>query len=433
MRRILTIQAVVLAGLLFAGCARRAEVAPGKTKVTWMMGMDVVNKPMIDDLVRMFEEKHPDIDLEMMWVPGGQQYHTKLKTLTAAGVPPDLFWCSDVHATYMLTSLADITEFVERDSEEMLIDDFYPELLNACRREGRYYYLPRYFNISLLYYNKDLFDEAEVSYPSKDWTWEDYIEAAKKLTKIGPDGRVSQWGTNIALGWWGEWHILVQQAGGSFFSPDLRKCRLNSPEALQAFQFFYDKIHKHKVSPMPGFGPSSPGLASKQMAMDFGGHTGLWPVYRRIDGLHWDIQLIPRGPKTRAGGEVAVDCIGIARDSKNIEAAWQVLKFLVSRESIRRHVEQGYLPVRRSVARETILAGEPGSRPQDPQHTEVVYEALKYSKPIPRQPDYIEIALEIVQPEIDLMLIGDLTPEEAANRAVRAVDSFIETLGIVRE
>lgn len=427
--------ALMILCVLTSSCTQAGSKSPnrGRTKVTWMMAIDVVNKPMLDELVDRFNQTHPDIYLEMMWVPGGQQYHTKLKTLTAAGDPPDLFWSSDVHATYLLPSLADITELVERDREEIDLDDFYPELLEACKRlGGRYYYLPRYFNISLLYYNTKLFDEAGLSYPTEDWTWEDYIDAAKKLTKTDSKGKVIQWGSNVEYGWWGEWHILVQQAGGSFFSPDLKRCTLNTPEALTGLQFYYDKIFKYKIAPKPGYGPNRPVFASGVVAMDYGGHCGLWPSYRSVEGLRWDIQLLPRGPKTRVGGEVAVDCIGIAKDTKHLEAAWEVLKFIVSKESIRRHVKQGYLPVRKSVAAETILAGTPGSRPMDPQHTEVVYEALKYAKTIPRHPDYIEIALEIVQPEFDVMLLGDQTPEQAANRACKAVDKFITTLASER-
>ena len=396
------------------------------------MGIDAVNRPMLDELVEQFRRTHPDIDLQMMWVPGGSQYHTKLKTLTAAGQPPDLFWCSDVFATYMLPSLADLTDLVERDREELDLGDFYPELLAACKHNGRYYYMPRYFNISLLYYNKGHFDAAGIPYPSAEWTWNDYISAAERLTLRDDAGEVVQWGSAISTGWWGEWHILVQQAGGSFFSDDLTRCTLGSPEAVRALQFYCDKVHKYGVSPRPGYGPAAPGLASGTVSMDFGGHTALWTTYRKIEGLRWDIQLLPKGPAGREGGEVAVDAVGIAKESRHVEAAWEVLKFLVSRESILRHVEQGYLPVRRSVAEETVLSDDPARRPQDPEHTEAVYEALRYARTLPSSPDYVEIALEVVQPEFDVMLLGDRSPEEAARRAVHAVDRFIDALGTLR-
>jgi len=429
-----TVAVIALAVVAMAvGCSPAPPDAdPNRPTVTWMMGIDAVNKPMLDELVAEFRRQHPDIDLQMMWVPGGSQYHTKLKTLTAAGQPPDLFWCSDVFATYMLPSLADLTELADRDREELDLEDFYPEILEACQRDGRYYYLPRYFNVSLLYYNKDHFDAAGLAYPTADWTWDDYLDAARRLTLRDERGQVTQWGATIAAGWWGEWHILVQQAGGSFFSEDLTRCTLDTPEAIRGLRFYYDKIHEHGVSPRPGYGPSAPGLASGAVSMDFGGHTALWTTYRKIDGLRWDVQLLPKGPVTREGGEVAVDAIGIARDTKHLEAAWEVLKFIVSRPSIRRHVEQGYLPVRRSVAEETVLAKRPGDRDEDPRHREVVYDALRGARTLPLSPDFVEIALEVVQPEFDIMLLGDCTPEEAARRATRAVDRFIDALGSLR-
>lgn len=398
-----------------------------KTTLTWMLSNDAVNKPMLEELVRIFEQAHPAIRVDIMWVAGGQ-YHTKLKTLSAAGQAPDVFWCSDVFAPYMLSSLADITSYVEGDSAEMELADFYPQLIEGCRHQGRYYYMPRYFTVDLLYYNKNLFDKAGLPYPTRQWTWDDYIKAAKTLTLKDASGKVTQWGSNIAGGWWGEWGIFVEQAGGTFFTPDLARCTLDTPEAVKGLTFYRDKIYRYKVSPPPGYGPIPPEFASGIVAMDYGGHAALWVVYRKIEGLHWDIQVLPRGPKAQ-GGEYAIDAMGIAKTSRHKDEAWEFLKFLVSKESIRRHAQQGYLPVRKSIAKETVLAGKPGERPQDPQHTEIVYEALELGRTLPRQPDFVEIMLKVIQPEIDLMLLDKQTPAMTARRASEAVNTFIPTLG----
>ena len=395
----------------------------GRTKITWMVQVDL-QRPLLEELVARFEQLHPDIDVEIMWIPR-TQYQAKFKTLVAAGQSPDIIYCGDVWVAYLLPFLYDITDFVKRDSQEIDLDDFYPEVIKACQYRGKYYYLPRWFNISLLYYNKKIFDEAGEPYPTADWTWDDYIRAGKKLTKVGKNGKAEYWGSDIVIGWWGEWLILIRQAGGSLFNDKMTKCTLDSPEAIQGMQFYFDKVHRYGISPQPGYGPDN-GFASGKLAMLLGGHTGSWIVYNKISGLDWNIQLLPKGPKTRKGGEIAMDAFGISRTSKHPEAAWELLKFLVSKEAIRKQVNAGYLSVRKSVAQELLLTG---SRKTNPRNIQAVYEALKYAQPIPRSPDFIELAIDIIQPEIDRMLYDRLVPAETCKKAARAANEFITVLG----
>lgn len=418
---------VLCHGLLLLGCGggQAREDAEGRTTVNWMMATDL-SRPLIEELVEEFESRNPDIHINVIWIPA-VQYQTKFKTLVAAGQAPDLFYCGDVWIAYLRPFTADITDLVERDAEEIGLDDFYPELLEACRHEGRYYFLPRWFNVSLLYYNTRIFDEAGIDYPSADWTWADYRDTAIALTKRDERGRVVQWGSDVELYWWGQWLPLLRQSGGEFFDEETGRSGLDSPEAIRALKFYRDTIFEYKFSPSPGFRPQN-GFAANNMAMAYGGHLGWWLTYRQIEQLEWDIAPLPEGPATRDGGELAVDAMGISRDSPVREEAWEFMKFIVSRHSIHEHYKLGYPPVRRSVAEETLLAGEPGSRPEAPQNAEVLYDSLKNARPIPRHPNYIEIALDIVQPEIDLMLDRGLSAEETARNASRAANAFLEVL-----
>ena len=414
---------------LIGGCARSAagEQPDGVPTVTWMVAVGP-DKQMYEDLVWRFHQRQDNVRVRLMWVPGSQ-YQVKLKTLIAAGQAPDIFWSSDAWVAYELPFLADLTPFVQRDAAELDLDDFYPELLRSCQYQGRQILLPRWFNVSLLYYNKNLFDEAGLAYPTPDWTWDDYIAAAQKLTKHDPDGTVQTWGSNIMTQWWGEWLIFVRQSGGEMFTPDLKRCVLDSPEAIRGMQFYKDKIYKYAISPRPGFGPER-GFMSGKIGMDWGGHTGLWTTYNQIPGLDWDIQILPKGPVTRNGGEYAIDTFGISKSSRHIEAAWEFVKFLVSKESIRRHVQEGYLSVRKSIAQELLFTDARTTRPRN---VKAAYEQLKYSMLLPRSPDYIEIALEVIQPDIDRMLDKNLDAAQACRSAADAANRFIQVLGASRK
>ena len=67
------------------------------------------------------------------------------------------------------------------------------------------------------------------------------------------------------------------------------------------------------------------------------------------------------------------------------------------------------------------------ARPLDrPRNLAAVYRQLEFARPIPRHPHYIEIMLQIVQPEVDRMVLGELTPEETGRRAAAATNAFLD-------
>ncbi|HEX4054269.1 MAG TPA: sugar ABC transporter substrate-binding protein [Tepidisphaeraceae bacterium] len=382
---------------------------------------------MTEAIVADFERANPDIHVQLRWTPE-PQYQTKLKTLIAAGQPPDLFWCGDVWIAYLQPFMYDLTPFVQRDAAEYHLNDIYPALRRACQWSGRWYYLPRFFNVSLLYYNKGLFDAAHEPYPTANWTWMNYIAAGQRLTRRNADGAVLTWGSTIVTGWWGEWYILVRQAGGEMFNPQVTRCELNSPQAIAGMTLYADKIFRYKISPAPGYGPGygrAIGFASGKYAMEFGGHTGNWPVFDAIPGLDWDIQLLPKGPDGHSGGEVAVDAVGISKRCAHPEQAWRLLKFLTNEASARRYVRAGLLSIRRSVAEESFRHLNPSYHPQ---HLRTAYDALAYAEPLPQSRDFIEIALEIIQPEVDRILSEHVPVPVACQRATEAADAFLDTI-----
>lgn len=376
----------------------------------WLYPIDVGTQEMTKQLVAKFEKENPDIHIEVQSVPGSQ-YQTKLKTLVAAGEAPDVFVCGDVYLAYLKPFLSDLTDLATRDAKEVNIEDYYPAVQKLVKRDGHIYFLPQWFNVSLLYYNKKLFDDAKEPYPTGSWTWEDYARTAKRLTSK------EIWGSTVTTGWWGEWLTLVHGAGGDLFNSEVTKATLDTPEAVKGLSFYRDAI-KQGFAPSPGNGPST-GFASGKFAMDYGGHVGLWATYRQIPNLDWDIEALPKGPSGRRGGEISLTALGISKSSPERESAWKFVKFMSSQESIRAHVDRGYLAIRRSVAAE--------KRDKDlaPKNRGAVERALESAEPIPSSKDFIEIALDLVQPEIDRMLTENISPAQAAKRASDAANSFL--------
>jgi len=417
----LTTLALVATGFWWAGHTRESDTHDGRKVITWMIFISPL-RDLYEQQVAEFERLHPDTTVRFIWVPMSE-YHMKFKTLTAAGQTPDMFYSGDVWLSYLRPFMADLTPLVERDAAEIGLDDYFPEIRAAMQHEGHYFVLPEYMNISLCYFNRRLFREAGVETPTADWTWDDIVRAGQRLTRPASGDQPGVWGCSRMEGWWGEWLIYVRQAGGTVFTSDGRRCALDSPAAITGLRFYLEKSTKHRISAPAGFEPLN-SFVNERVAMNIGGHLNFWLNYNAVPGLDWDVQMLPSGPAGRSGGEVAIAGYALSKTTRHREATWELMKFLTRPAIIAAIVARGGVSVRRSVAEAQM---HDPARTDRPHNLAAVYRQLEYSLPIPRHPNYIEIMQQVVQPEVDRMVLGKLTPEETGRRAAAAVNAFLDT------
>jgi len=104
---------------------------------------------------------------------------------------PDVLFLSPVVTYAGQGVLEPLDPFIKASGYDT--SDYWPSLLDFGKLKGTIYGLPRDIGIEVLYYNKDIFDEAGVSYPTNFWTWDDLKAAAKQLSKITTSGRVQRY------------------------------------------------------------------------------------------------------------------------------------------------------------------------------------------------------------------------------------------------
>ncbi|MBI5091824.1 MAG: extracellular solute-binding protein [Candidatus Hydrogenedentes bacterium] len=199
--------------------------------------------PIRREQIALFNQLHPKYRL-MLDPQNGQLEKVIVQSL--AGVGPDIFDCYygwGLDAFVRSGIALDCTdEFARRGTD---IDEVWPCVKKLSVYEGRVYGHPGNAHAPAVWFNKQLFDEAGVPYPSPDWTWDDFIEIAKRLTKRDERGRPLQLGF---IGYW-EWKSVVSEWGGHIFNPEGTRCLLDSPEAIAALQFMQDLTYKHHVAP----------------------------------------------------------------------------------------------------------------------------------------------------------------------------------------
>lgn len=382
-----------------------------------------------------FETKYAEEGYTIELVPvGGGQVEGKQTNMIAQNNPPDLILGGDVHIQSQSRYLMPLNDLIEQDAEEVDYDDFIPGITEMLTLNGNIYYLPEFFNVSLLYYNKDKFDEynanpanssKQVEYPQADWTYEEFYETADKLT-VRSGNSVSQFGCYSVIGWWGEWLIHVRQAGGDFMNEE-GWVTLNTDEAVEGMQRYYDKMYgTNRISNQKGIDDAYGDFSTGTFAMSYGGHISEWTDLRGTEDLNWDVQLLPAVNGNQKGGELSISAYGIYAGTDAKTATWELLK-LITRKRTLEELQSYPYPSCRLSGKELLLSVEPENRPA-PQNLEAVYKSLEdgYCKSLPSQRYFSYVNTSIVQDYVTKILEG--TPvREGLEDATKAANDYIRS------
>jgi multiple sugar transport system substrate-binding protein len=227
-------------------------------------------------------------------------YYTQVQTQLAGGVGADMYWIDQnnmaLAADGVFLGLTDCLADAEPETAGDL-SDYYPGILAVNEHEGEIYGLPWIAQPVVTYFNRGMFDEAGLDYPTADWTWDDFVDMAKALTlDLNGDGEIDQWGF-INNGWPPPF-IFIWQAGGELISEDFTEAPIDSPEFLEGFEFWLSTIYNPEMSPSAetiseqGFGEM---FKAGRIAMFMGGAAD---DLDRVEGLDVGVVPVPRHPET---------------------------------------------------------------------------------------------------------------------------------------
>lgn len=323
-------------GMTLSACSSdaKSKSSDGKTKLTFTMWGGEADKDTYQERLDLAKEKYPDIDVELIYIP--EEYAQKVQTMIAGNTAPDIMQLAEeVHIYSSKNQLAPLNELIEE--ADIDLDARFGTVYNNYSQDGNVYALPDRGGSLIVYYNKDLFDEAGVEYPTEDWTWDDLLAASKKLTKKEGD-KIVQWGVGVG-DWWPLWMSFMYQNGGGILDDEGNPI-INSPKNIEAMQFVVDLIHKHKVAPsnkdyanMGDIGADQL-FAQGKLAIDF---TGFWNIggASEVEELNWDIA--PLWQHKEKGTIPFGSGLAITNQSKHKEEAFKIIEFLTG--------EEGQLPI----------------------------------------------------------------------------------------
>ncbi|MDR3174755.1 MAG: extracellular solute-binding protein [Treponema sp.] len=279
---------------VFAGGSRQgdgSQTSGGAQKTlsvyTWADGFDLtIQKAILDD----YQAAHPEIKIE--YNPTAyNEYHAKMNAMVAANSTPDIFQMNEFL----------VTEWGEKSIGE----DLKPLYQKAGINSDDLFLAPLIWTsnghlwgvsgvtpgMGILYYNKKLFRDAGITPPpdstSLPWTWQQYADAAKKLTKDSKGRKPGdsgfdyddavQWGTMMPTSWlW--WAALLYTDGQGVANADGTGFGMNNPGAIRIIQSIADMSLKDKSAPSTAmtsggaFSSASTMLMNDQLAMVIAGN-----------------------------------------------------------------------------------------------------------------------------------------------------------------
>ncbi len=365
---------------------------------------------IITHSISEWQKTHPKIKIIFEHTPY-TGYDSKILTRVAGGAAPDIIATEvDYFVTFATKHvLEDLSPYIQSDTE-FSTKNFFPTIIDRFTVDGKLYAVPRdVAPFACVFYNKKLFKEAGIDFPTDDWTWDDLLRKARALTKKDATGRTVQYGF---YGW--AWQDFVYGNGGGLVD-DVRnpkKTRIDDPKSVQGLQFYADLINLYEVMPTPvalanlGMGVDLM-FASGRLAMFL---SGIWetPGLRNYD-FEWDVAMFPKNSEgIRAFGSGGSG-YAILKSSNHKKEAWEVVKALTGpmgqAELARRGLAQP--------SRVAVAEGEDWAKsPLPPANKKMLNEAVKYIIFSPFNAKWREVEEKYLRPKLDLIFNGKKTAAE---------------------
>lgn len=397
-----------------------------KTQLTWhtFWGSET-RQPIVDEIVTTFNKSQDEIEVTHVFVPWGDIW-TKNKAAIAAGNPVDVI-VNDVNSVANRASsgeVEDLSVFIENDPD-ISEDDYYEQYMDAMKYEGKIYGIPYAVDNRIIYYNKRLFKEAGLDPESPPKTWAELQEAAFKLDQKKDDSfDVIGFYPLFGNGGYDTWMVNADQ-GKTFYDSEADKVIINTPAKKRALEYigsYTDHYGKSNIDAFQGAfgsGMQDPFISEKLAMMT------QTPAFNNVIknnkpdiefGVFPIPEMEPGNGNWSGGGGFNVE---IPKGAKNPEASFKFIKFLVSEEGQKIWSSKNFeLSTLKSLAEDEELMADP------------VYKLstdLLQQTSLGVYPMYFLGYNDYFNPVMDDFTAGNLSAQEAIEKAQTEVENFVET------
>jgi multiple sugar transport system substrate-binding protein len=430
----LSIFAVIFAMVLVACGGNGEEAVDGAEDGVvelefWSFWGSGPRRETIEAIIEDFNASQEEIVVEHVYQPWGDIWTKSLAAVTA-GNPPNIV-VQDINTVRQRADAQQATNIQEylNNEDETIEERFYPQLWDTVIYNEEAYGLPFNTDTQVLFYNRDLLEEAGLDPNTPPTTWAELEEYARTLDVQDGDnwerfGFYPLWnlGTDV-------WAINANN-GTSWFDED-GNVAINTPEKVSALEWIieaqehYGRSNINAYEAEFGSGVTDPFL-SGLIAMR-GQNINYYTDLRENapEDFNFGVAPLPEyeegsGNWSWGGGFV----LEIPYGAEHPEESYEFMKYATSTEVQERFGLNSFDIMANQEANENLV-----DHPDLDEEGQMIYE-LAHSNledtvitPVPlTAPDY----LPLVNGPIDEALLGEITPQEALDEAQASVENLVE-------
>ena len=346
--------AAALMGSMIFSLPAQSVWADGTDDVVELIYWKSYNVDAYKDFINKFNEEHPNIHVTAETFPDHQSTLQKIQVQASAGnaqMPNVIQLDTCMTATVdSVAPLVDLKPYLD-SSDSLKLDNFYETFQEEAYVGDKLAGLHVCANCDVLFYNKDIFEQAGLDPEKAPATWDEVIEYGKQIKEncgadIIPFAYTGITGDYYEQFSW-EWQAMVQSAGGQLFNEDYTEPMFNSPEGVEALEFLVGTVTDSGIATL-----SYPEKAMENgkvgMYMD-----GTWSIntYQDALGESLGVGLMPGKveSKVMVGGDQMM--IVDSGDQKVNDAAFEFLAYMMSSDVIiANSKDQGELACQKSIA-----------------------------------------------------------------------------------
>lgn len=325
--------------------ADTTAAAGEQTTLKWSV-WDINLTTYYEPLIKEFEAKNPGVKIEMVDL-GSTDYQTVLATeLTGSGSNFDIVTVKDVPGYATLVNkgvLEPLDSYVAKDSVDL---GQYKGITDQIKIDDKLYELPFRNDFWVLFYNKDIFDQAGIAYPTNDMTFEQYDELARSITVDTP-------GQEVYGAHYHTWRSAVQLFG-----------ILDGKHTIIDGTYDFLKPYYELVLAQQEDGVCQDYATLKTSGLHYSGafaqgnigmmNMGTWYISTLIDKIktgeyadisNWGIAKYPHAEGVEPGSTLAtITALAIPTTSVNKDLAWEFVKFVTGAEGAEILASTGTIP-----------------------------------------------------------------------------------------
>lgn len=381
---------------------------------------------LIEKICADFNAENPDIVVDPIYTGNYDDTVTKIQTAIQGGTPPEVFVSlATQRFTMASTGMAmPLDELIAADPDgQAYIEDFLPGFMEDSYVDGKIYSIPFQRSTEILYYNKDAFKEVGLDPEHAPESWDELVEYGKKLTN---DNR---YGVGIALNsgsaQWTFTGFCLQNSvnGENLATEDGKKALFNTPENVEALQYWLDLQNKHKIMAdgIVQWTDLPTQFLAGEVAMIYHTTGNLANISKNAE-FEFGTAFLPGNKRMAAPTGGGNFYISSGLPQERVDAAWKFIKFATETERAAQwSLDTGYVATRQSCFDTDMIKNYYEELPQ----AKVAYEQIAVSKPELTTYNAAEM-WRILNDNIQAAVVGDATAEEALANAQEEADAILE-------